>query len=143
MTNKPKLDNMSMKAAMTYLRILREKMGLSQAEIARSIGVESKQVYRWEKCLSEPSSSSLATFTHIVGGSPEHVTQLILNENATVEDAEFLTKEILKEQSEVGKREVVTDSRSVVEAMELVFSLRHSPQRLALWVEQGKRLVEK
>jgi len=136
------LQFMSMKIAMSYLRILREKNGLSQSDIARSIGVEPKQVYRWEKCQSEPSGTSLATFTHLVKGSPDHVIDLILNENATLEDAEILANQITLQTNTEEKKGYLSDSEGVVEAMELVLNLRRSPDRLAQWVRIGKRLVE-
>ncbi len=134
---------MGMKSVGAYLKTLREQKGLSQKYIALELMVSEKQVSRWENGLSEPSSSSLATFIHVVGGSSEHVTQLILDEKATIEEAEILVKGVLKEQLETPKRELVLDNRNVVEAMELVMNLRHTPIRLAQWVEQGKRLVEK
>ena len=60
-----------MQAAMMYLRVLRETRRLSQADIARAVGVESKQVYRWERGEGEPPASKLAVFVDVVQGNAE------------------------------------------------------------------------
>lgn len=77
---------MSVKATMAYLRFERERQHISQADVARAAGVESKQVYRWERGDSEPNALGLAAFIAVVGADPIIVQRLMLDENATAED---------------------------------------------------------
>lgn len=120
---------------MTYLRILRERNGLSQSDIARLAGVEPKQVYRWEKCQSEPTGSSLAIFVHAVRGNPEYVNRLII-ENSLEEAQQLAQAELVTE-----KNKKLLDSDNVVLGMELVLELRRHPAQLSRWVEIGRELV--
>lgn len=90
---------MAKAAAMTYLRVLREKQGMTQRDVAEIAKVESKQVYRWEKSESEPTPYGLLAFIKAVGGSPEQVTRLYMDENATEEDARQLALSWLEERT--------------------------------------------
>lgn len=73
------LEDMGLRSAMLYLRILREARGLSQADIARVAGVESKQVYRWERGDSEPSASGIAAYRKAVEAN-SYDLDILLNE---------------------------------------------------------------
>lgn len=74
---------MSMQNVMEYLRRMREGRGLTQAEIARTVGVDPKQVYRWERGESEPSGAAILTFIATVQGSYEEVTKLLMSSSVT------------------------------------------------------------
>lgn len=101
-----------MQAAMAYLRTLRDSRGLSQADIARVAGVESKQVYRWERGESEPSGSSLMAFVRAVQGRVEDVEDLILG-SATEDEGKRLANQILSQgpadERERGRRRQAQD----------------------------------
>lgn len=42
------------------IRVMRERLDLSQEELARKLGVTTKTVYRWEALLAEPSKAAKA-----------------------------------------------------------------------------------
>lgn len=81
-----------MQAAGMYLRTLRDWEKLTQKDVAQKLGVSTKQVERWEKGDSDPSSTALAAFIELVHGSAEQVKRLILDKNATEEDGRELAR---------------------------------------------------
>lgn len=60
---------------------------MTQAEIARAVGCDAKQVYRWERGESEPSGMALLIFISTVRGSFEEVAGLVVLSTATLENA--------------------------------------------------------
>src|SRR5262245_21634715 len=78
---------MSMNEAIKYLREIRVARGITQSQVARAADLESKQVSRWERGESEPSASSLAAYSDVVGASPQDVQELISDKSATIADA--------------------------------------------------------
>ena len=125
-----------MQAAMMYLRVLREARKLSQADIARAAGVESKQVYRWEKGESEPSASGLAAFVYAVRGNIQEVMRLILNDDSTEDMGRQLARAIL-EQGPPAARE-----QRRLQAIALIDSLLADPQKIDRLLGYGERLRE-
>jgi transcriptional regulator with XRE-family HTH domain len=75
-----------------YLRSLREAAGISVAEIADKVGIDTSQIWRIEKGKSDPRSSFLFRFIKAVDGSTEDVARLINNAKATAADGEALAK---------------------------------------------------
>lgn len=73
---------MTVSAAATFLRTLREKRSLSQVDVADQVGVSSKMIGEWEKARSEPSSSKLAAWSQAVHGSAEIIHALLLDKDA-------------------------------------------------------------
>lgn len=75
-----------------YLRVLRESAGISVAEIANKVGIDTSQIWRIEKGKSDPRSSFLFKFIKAVDGSTEDVARLINNPRANATDGESLAR---------------------------------------------------
>jgi len=74
-----------MKAAGAYLRAMREKLGISQAEVARRINVSSSQVHRIEEGPGETRASLVAAMAVAVEADPEDVIKLLADKSSTEE----------------------------------------------------------
>jgi transcriptional regulator with XRE-family HTH domain len=74
---------MAMEAAGSYLRTLREQAGVTRSSIARTLGTSSSQIERIEEGRIETRASLLLAFVRVVGGSAEHLTELVLSRSAS------------------------------------------------------------
>lgn len=130
---------MSVQAAMFYLRTLREKHKLSQGDIARAAGVESKQVYRWERGESEPPASGLIAFVEKVQGNIEDVQRLISSQDTSEDYARQLAESWYAglEKAEPSERE-----RRRLRAIALIDGLLADPQKIDRLLGYGERLQE-
>lgn len=134
---------MSVDAAMAYLRFLREAQDITQAQVARVAGVESKQVYRWERGESEPTASGLAAFVDVVKGKADEVLRLIRDPRATRIDGQSAAERRLAEikQETYAAVDALTDAE-FAEAMTLYAQLAKDPKALMRWLGYGRRLSE-
>ncbi len=72
-----------------YLKMFREKAGLTQLELANAMGVQTQTVWRWEHGEREPSISLIKKLCEILGctesellnGSQEDRVELVLSWN--------------------------------------------------------------
>lgn len=64
-----------------YFRALREWRGLPQEEIARRLGVSSKQVYNWERGENLPPAPMLARLFNLIGGDWDDLVPFLLAES--------------------------------------------------------------
>lgn len=125
-------EDMKLQAAGAYLRTLRSWHKLTQDDIAKALGVSSKQVSRWENGESDPSSTMLAAFCKLVHGSAIHLNALLTNPHVTELDGKNLAGQWLaRSPSEVP---------DVVEV--LAVALAGDQQRLDRWIGYGERLLE-
>lgn len=125
-----------MHAAMIYLRLLREGQDLSQADVARTVGVDSKQVYRWERGESRPLGGRIIGLTRAVRGRFEDVERL-LNDDSIIQEevARALAADRIEELARLG------DGDPRIEAAEqLITALSRSPARFDRWLGYGERL---
>ncbi len=128
-----------MQAAMFYLRTLREKQKLSQGDIARAAGVESKQVYRWERGESEPPASGLIAFVEKVQGNIEDVRRLISAQDITEDHARQLAEAWY---ADLEKAEPSERERRRLRAIALIDDLLSDPQKIDRLLGYGERLQE-
>ncbi len=99
---------MSMSAVAVYLRTVREGRGISRAKIAKIAKTSETTVYRIERGDQEPSAPLLMALVDAVGGSIEHVKQLILDKNATANHAQELAKRWLDPRSRAALERRIT-----------------------------------
>jgi transcriptional regulator with XRE-family HTH domain len=83
-------QTMSMLAAGTYIKTLREAKQLSRADLAKQSETNEMQILRVEKGEIDTRGSLLMKIVRVVEGSAEHIADLMLNDNATAEDAKKL-----------------------------------------------------
>lgn len=128
-----------MQAAMMYLRTLREGQDLSQADVARMVGVESKQVYRWERGESKPSGGRIIGMVRALKGRLEDVEQLLLDDDngIQVEVARALAEDRIEEL----RHKAVEDERAA-HVREISAALRPHPTLLDRWIGYGERLLD-
>jgi transcriptional regulator with XRE-family HTH domain len=81
---------MSMVAAGAYIRRLRNKLGMSQEDIARALETSQKQVSRWENGEHQPLGAKLNALVALVQGNMSDIMALLSNPSATAEDGERL-----------------------------------------------------
>lgn len=127
-----------MHAAMIYLRILREGQELSQADVARAVGVESKQVYRWEKGESKPSGGRIIAMARALRGRFEHVEQLLLGDDDIIQQevARALAEDRIKEIRQGNDMD--EHARRIAEITD---ALRPHPVHLGRWIGYGEYLL--
>lgn len=128
-------------AAMVYLRELREHQGLSQSDIGRQAGVESKQVYRWERGENEPSAAALVAFVRTVRGRFEDIAKLLLLDGDAIVNEEVARALARDRIQEISLPEDEQADR-LYRMAELVNRLRIQPHRFDLWLGYGERLIE-
>lgn len=68
----------------TLIRRLRTELGLTQLQLAESIGVSDKAVSKWERCLGCPDISLLAPLAAQLGVTPQTLLQGEIQESDTV-----------------------------------------------------------
>lgn len=129
-----------MQAAMVYLRSLREGQELSQADVARSVGVESKQVYRWERGESAPSGGRLIAMVRALRGRFEDVEHLLLDSDDGVVQAE-VARALAEDRIEELRHKVVEDERAS-RVCEISAALRPHPTQFDRWLGYGERLLD-
>jgi transcriptional regulator with XRE-family HTH domain len=86
---------MTSKAIGSYLQTLREGRNLTRPYIADVLGVSIRQIQNWERGISDPSGTALLLFMHIVNGSTDQLTHLVLNPDLTAEDGQRLARDWL------------------------------------------------
>lgn len=125
-----------MQAAMIYLRLLREEQDLSQADVAKIVGVESKQVYRWERGESQPLGGRIIGLTRAVRGRFEDVERLLNGDDVIQEE---VARALAEDRIDELRRTTEDDERSRAAAA-LISALRRSPARFDRWLGYGARL---
>jgi transcriptional regulator with XRE-family HTH domain len=81
-----------------YLRTLRERRGLSREDIAHELGTDKTQVQRIENGTNDTRGSLLLGFVRAVQGDFGQLADLILNDDATIEDGRQLAEQWLDQQ---------------------------------------------
>lgn len=87
---------MGIKAAMGYLRTLRDSRKISLVDIAHAANVQVGLVEQWERGEVEPSLSEVATFVQVVKGSISTVIQLLSENPDSDFDGEVLAHNLLE-----------------------------------------------
>lgn len=128
-----------MKAAILYLRTLREKQKLTQEDIARLAGVKKKQVYRWEAGQSRANSEGFSAYVDAVQASARHMQYLMqLPETpASEEVAITLAEDRMRELN--APRDSVDSQRQEAEA--LIDQLLAHPKKFDRWIGFGEGLL--
>lgn len=85
-----------MKAAGSYLRVLREAERIGRGALARQLNTDDSQIERIEKGQIDTRGSLLFAFIRAVRGNAEHVMTLLLDEAATEADGRALAEAWLR-----------------------------------------------
>lgn len=127
-----------MKAAGTYLRMLREAERIGRGALARQLHTDDSQIERIEKGQIDTRGSLLFAFIRAVRGNAEHVMTLLLDAAATEADGRAL--------AEAWLRAAPTDPEEQDErrrrALHLVDDLLADPRMLDQLLGYGDRLRE-
>jgi transcriptional regulator with XRE-family HTH domain len=87
---------MSLAAAGAYLQLLRERRGLSRADVASAAGTNEAQVIRIEKGEIDTRGSLLLRMVQAVRGRAEDVLKLVTDASATAEDGRRAAENALR-----------------------------------------------
>lgn len=87
---------MSLTAAGAYLQLMRERRGLSRADVASAAGTNEAQVIRIEKGEIDTRGSLLLRMVQAVRGRAEDVLKLVTDVGATAEDGRRIAEEALR-----------------------------------------------
>ena len=98
------------------------------------LGVDHTQIERIEKSQTDTRGSLLLRIVHTLQGSPDQLTELMVNPDATPEDGRRLASEWLKAGSALHlvRQDLAT----------LIDELAEDPARFQKWLGYGERLVE-
>ena len=123
---------MSLIAAGLYLRVLRERKGMTLADVASATRTSESQISRIEKGEQEPRSSLMLRIVRAVGGSMAHLETLLLNDSATAEDGKRYAEAWLQRIYEAAAEEAAAATDEEIEAEiarldELIARLRGKP----------------
>lgn len=127
---------MTLQAAGAYLQRLREEARISRHGLAKRAKTSDSQIIRIEQGEQETRFSLIALIIRELDANPSDVIELMLSENATIEEAILRANswiEIKKPKSE-DRKEVHPDVISVVS--------RLTDYELGRWVAFGERLIE-
>lgn len=125
-----------MRAAGAYLRVMRERLGISQAEVARRINVSSSQVHRIEEGPGETRASLVATVAIAVEADPEDVIKLLADSAATEQIG------IEMAQSRIKNRGGALTSPQIIHPEIVNIASMMTEFQLGKWVSVGERLLE-
>ncbi len=125
---------MSIDATGEYIRVLREAHRVSRNALGQKIGTDHSLIERIEKGQTDTRGSLLLRIVHTLQGSPDQLTELMVNPNATPEDGRRLASEWLKAGSALHlvRQDLAT----------LIDELAEDPARFQKWLGYGERLVE-
>jgi DNA-binding transcriptional regulator YiaG len=132
----------NVRATATYISTLRKQTQMSQAELARKIGVSLRQVQYWERVGEDGSVPSLhyaRRLMNIVGGSLEHLAVLADDVHATEATAESLAMS-----SHSTTSPILMADQQIAEMVRLFERLREkSPDLARQFLDYGHFLEDK
>lgn len=73
---------MGLQAVGAYIQGRRKKAGLTQEDVARSLGVSKQTVSEWERGKFRPGSQFLARLNRIIDADPDEIQDLMLDDSA-------------------------------------------------------------
>ncbi len=135
---------MALLAAATYLKTIREARGISQYEVATSLGTSTRVVGGWERAESDPASTSLAAFTRFVRASAEHVVTLLINPDATQDDAVQLAHEWLEQSKQqfLDELDSASTDEQLRDLLTILRSFSSNPRKLGQLLGYAERLLD-
>jgi transcriptional regulator with XRE-family HTH domain len=135
---------MALLAAATYLKTIREAHGISQDEVARSLGTSTRVVGGWERAEADPASTSLAAFTRFVHASAEHVVTLLINPDATQADAVQLAHEWLEQSKQqfLNQLDRASTDDQLRDVLTILRSFSSNPRKLGQLLGYAERLLD-
>lgn len=127
---------MSARSAMVYLRALREKHGLSRADLERVSGIDRKKIYRWEQEKKTlPDMAELGAIAKAVRASFRHLEVLLHEGDISEAAAQAMAADRWDELQD-------PNATAMQEALDLIVQLRAHPILLGRWIEYGERLLD-
>src|SRR5579859_5247350 len=120
-----------------YLRVLREARGMGRVALAQELGVNPGQIEQLEKAVHTPRGPFLFAVARAVHGNLEHVDQLMLDTEATVEMGQQLARAWLAQQ-----REQETQPELWQQAQELLAQLGSDLYLLERLIGYADRLID-
>ncbi len=135
---------MAIPAAAAYLKIIREARGISQDEVARHLGTSTRVVGGWERSEADPASTSLAAFTRFIHASAEHVVTLLIDPDATQDDARRLANEWLEhsQQQVLQTLERASDNDQLRDLLVILRSFSSNPRKIGQIIGYAERLLD-
>lgn len=127
---------MSLNATAAYLKYLRERAGMSQAELARRTHTSSSQINRMEDAKGEVRASLMARIVLVLEANPVDVINLLADDKATDDAGQKLAEARYSQRSETLK-----ESPTVVRSEILDIASRMSEFQLGKWVAFGERIL--
>ncbi len=124
---------MGIQAAGTYIRALREARHIGRGTLASTLGIDHTQIERIEKGQTDTRGSLLLRILHTLQGDPNQLMELIVDPNATHEDAQRMAKEWMERRPLQLVREDV---------IQLVEGLAADSMRFQRWLGYGDCLLE-
>lgn len=107
---------------------------MSRNALGQKIGTDHSLIERIEKGQTDTRGSLLLRIVHMLQGSPDQLTELMVNPNATPDDGRRLANEWLKAG---GAFRLARDDLAT-----LVDGLVEDPARFQKWLGYGERLLE-
>jgi transcriptional regulator with XRE-family HTH domain len=136
-------ENMGKEAAGAYLQRLREYLNLSRSKIAERLDTNDMQISRVEKGEVDTRVSFMLSIVQLLNGDVTEVTDLLLNDHATIEDGQLIAdRRILKK----GIKEdrvlyTVMDSNfHIYEILEILLRLKDHPEQQQMLLEYARGL---
>jgi transcriptional regulator with XRE-family HTH domain len=126
-----------MKATGTYLRVMRENLGISQAEVARRINVSSSQVHRIEEGPGETRATLVAAVSVAVQAAPEDIIRLLADANATDETGRELAKYRISSRLGIQSTPIPTPVHPEITNL----ASKMTDFQLGKWVASGERIL--
>lgn len=137
----------NLKAAGAYLWALREEQELSRADVAVQVGTSDVQLMRIEKGEIDTRGSMLMSLLRVLRGNANQVETLILDQEATEQQARDMASSWLKELNrahyDIAQQlaaEIPVDQAK--RALEVIRRLR-DPARTREWLDLGQWYIDR
>lgn len=125
-----------MRAAGAYLRIMREHLGISQAEVSRRIKASPSQVHRIEEGPGETRATLVAAMAVAVDADPEDVIRILADERITEEKGIELARVRIRSRS---NGDVIAP---VIHPEVIDLAAQMTEFQLGKWVALGERIIK-
>ena len=129
-------ERMSLKATAAYIKFLRERAGLSQAELARRTHTSSSQISRLEDAGGEVRASLMARIIRALEANPDDVISLLVDDKASEDTGQRLAATWHE------RRLSAPQATRTVHPEILAIAMRMTEFQLGKWVALGERILK-
>lgn len=128
---------MSLNATAAYLKYLRERAGMSQAELARRTYTSSSQINRMEDAKGEVRASLMARIVLVLDANPVDIINLLADEKATEDSGQKLAETRYRQRSEASNGLPIAVRPEIVS-----LASQMSEFQLGKWVALGEKILK-